>query len=97
MILEEADKQLTPEHRTLINTVGENEIVVVFLLRKKYHTYVAKPFWEPGQEIRYGQWLGTYPTLEEVKKHIAELPFASDIDSNGWVVSLEKKQDSLID
>ena len=92
MILEEADKQLTPEHRTLINTIGENEIVV----KKRPLNTMDKPnaaFYviEPTKPIAFnGRLLGEYSSLEEMKNDFANQPFASDIDPNGWVISPEK-------
>jgi hypothetical protein len=92
MTLEEAEKQFTLEHRTAINTVGENEIVV----KKRLPNTAEKPYasyyvTEPKKPFAFnGQLLGEYSSLEEVKNHFAGRSFASDIDSNGWVVSPEK-------
>ena len=87
MTLKQAVEQFTSEQRTATNIVGENEIVVVSPHEKEYHIYVGKPSWKPGQEISSWPWLGLYPDLEEVKKRIAELSFASEMDPNGWVVN----------
>ncbi len=92
MTLEEAEKQFTLEHRTAINTVGENEIVVKKRLpntaEKPYVAYFAI---EPKKPIAFnGGLLGEFSSLEEVKNHFVGLSFASDIDPNGWVVSPEK-------
>ena len=92
MILEEADKHLTPEHWTLINPVGENEIVVkkrpLNTEEKLYACYYAI---EPKKPSGFnGGLLGEYSSLEEVKNHLIGLSFASDIDLNGWAVSPEK-------
>jgi hypothetical protein len=92
MTLEEVDKQLTPEHRTAINTVGENEIIVKKRLpdtsEKPYVCYFAI---EPKKPSGFnGSLLGEFSSLEEVKNHFIGLSFASDIDPDGWVVSPEK-------
>jgi hypothetical protein len=91
MLLEEADKQLTSEHRTLINTVGENEIVV----KNRLPNITDKPYAAfyviaPTKPIAFnGRLLGEYSNLEEMKGDFANQPFASDIDPNGWGVSPE--------
>lgn len=92
MTLEEAEKQFTLEHRTAINTVGENEIIVRKRLPNTAEKlYVAYYAIEPKKPIAFnGGLLGEYNTLEEVKNHFVGLSFASDIDPNGWVVSPEK-------
>jgi hypothetical protein len=92
MTLEEAEKEFTHEHRTAINTVVANEIVVKKRLpntaEKPYAAYYVR---EPQKPLAFnGGLLGEYSTLEEVKNHFIGLSFASDIDPNGWVVSPEK-------
>ncbi len=91
MTLEEAEKQFTLEHRTAINTVGENEIVV----KKRLPTTAEKPYAAyyvigPKKPTAFnGGLLGEYSSLEEVKNHFIGLSFASAIDPNGWVISPE--------
>jgi len=92
MTLEEQVERFASKQWTATNTVGKNEIVVKFQHETGYHIYIAEPWWKPGQEIKFAQVIGTCLTLEEVKKHIAELPFASDIDANGWIVSTKEEQ-----
>lgn len=92
MTLEEVEKQFTHEHRTAINTVGDNEIVV----KKRLPNTAEKPYaayyvTEPKKPVAFnGYLLGEDFSLEEVKNHFVGLSFASDIDPNGWVVSPEK-------
>ncbi len=92
MTLEEAEKQFTLEHRTAINTIGENEIVV----KKRLPNTAEKPYFayyvtEPKKPIAFNSsLLGEYSSLQEVNNHFVGLSFASDIDPNGWVVSPEK-------
>ena len=91
MTLEEAEKEFTHEHRTAINTVGANELVVKKRLpnsaEKPYVVYYVR---EPQKPIAFnGGLLGEYSTLDEVKNHFIGLSFASDIDPNGWAVSPE--------
>jgi hypothetical protein len=92
MTLEEAEKEFTHEHRTAINTVCANEIVVKKRLldtaEKPYALYYVR---EPQKPIAFnGSLLGEYFSLGDVKNHLLALPFAPDIDLNGWVVSPEK-------
>ncbi len=92
MTLEEAEKRLTSEQRTIINTVGENEIVVKKRLsdtaKKLYSVYYAIKPKEPSGFN--GSFLGEYSDLEEVRNHFIDLSFASDIDQHGWAISPEK-------
>ncbi len=91
MTLDEAEKQFTLEHRTAINAVGENEIIV----KKRLPNIADKPYavfyaTEPKKPIAFNTaLLGEYSSLEEVKNHFIGLSFASDIDPNGWIVSPE--------
>ncbi|HEX6483701.1 MAG TPA: hypothetical protein VF043_33055 [Ktedonobacteraceae bacterium] len=92
MTLEEAEKEFTHEHRTAINTVGANEIVVKKRLpdtaEKPYVAYYVR---DPQKPFAYnGGLLGEYSTLEEVKNHFIGLSFAPEIDPNRWVVSPEE-------
>lgn len=90
--MEEAEKEFTHEHRTAINTVVANEIVVKKRLPNTAEKlYAACYVREPQKPLAFnGGLLGEYSTLEEVKNHFIGLSFASDIDPNGWVVSPEK-------
>jgi hypothetical protein len=92
MTLDEVVERFTPEQRTASNTVGENEIVVISPHENEYHILVGKPGWKLGQEI--GSWprVGPFRDLEEAKKYIAELPFASDYDPNGWIIDQKERQ-----
>jgi hypothetical protein len=92
MTLEEAEKRLTPEHSTMINAVGENEILV-----KKYFSdatgkpYLAYYATKPKEPIAFnGGFLGECAGLDEVKNRFISLSFASEIDPNGWGISPEK-------
>ena len=91
MTLEEAVEQLTPEQRTAINTVGENEIGVKKLphaTEKPYTTFYAI---DPTSPSAFnGGFLGEYATLKEAKNGFVGLSFASSIDPNGWSVSPER-------
>lgn len=93
MTLEEAEKQLTLEHSTMLNTVGKNEIIV----KKRFSdtaekTYFAFYVRQPKEPLAFnGGLLGEYSSLEEVKNHFIGLSFASDIDPNGWSISPEKR------
>ncbi len=92
MTLEEVDTKFTLEHRTAINTVGKNELV----LKKRLPNTSEKPYalfyaLEPQQPIAFnGSLLGEYFSLGEVQSHLISLSFAPDIDPNGWVISPEK-------
>jgi hypothetical protein len=99
MTLEEVDTKFTLEHRTAINTVGKNELV----LKKRLPDTSEKPYalfyaLEPQQPIafngsllgEYFSLLGEYFSLGEVQSHLISLSFAPDIDPNGWVISPEK-------
>ena len=97
MRLEEAEQHLTPQHRTIINPVGENEIVVKKLppdtTDKPYIVIYVK---DPKKPLAFnGGLLGEYSSLDEVQNHLIGLSFASDIDSNGWFVSPETSIASL--
>ena len=85
MTLEEADKYFTLEHRTAINPVGANEIVVKKrLLNTTEKPYAAFYVTEPKKPIAFnGHLLGEYFSVEEMKNHFVGLSFASDIDPNG--------------
>ena len=90
MTLEEAEKEFTHEHRTAINTVGANELVV----KKRLPNSAEKPYvvyyvTRPQKPIAFnGSILGEYEP-GSVKNHFIGLSFASDIDPNGWAVSPE--------
>jgi hypothetical protein len=91
MTLEEAEKEFTHEHRTAINTIGTNELVVKKHLpnsaEKSYAVFYVR---EPQKPIAFNTGLlGEYSTLEEVKNHFIGLSFASEIDPNGWFISPE--------
>ncbi len=92
MTLEEVDTQFTLEHRTAINIVGKNELV----LKKRLPQNIEKPYAlfyaiEPQQLIALnGSLLGEYVNVGEVQNRLISLSFASAIDPNGWVISQEK-------
>ena len=92
MTLEEADKQLLSEQCIMVNTVGENELIVQKLISdiaaRSY--FVASVKTPKGPSGFNRDELGEYSTLKEVKNHFLTLSFASDIDVNGWVISPEK-------
>ena len=92
MTLEEAEKQILSEHMIMVNTVGENELIVKKLIsdiaeRSYFVASVKKPK-EPSEFN--GNELGEYSTLEEAKNCFITLSFASDIDVNGWIIHSEK-------
>ncbi len=92
MTLEEAEKQLLSEHWVMVNTVGENELIVQKLIsdiaeRSYFVASVKRPREPSGFNCAE---LGEYSTLEEVKSHFNTFSFASDIDANGWIINPEK-------
>lgn len=86
MNLDEALNRCKDERKPIGNRVGEKEVIIKFRPEMNCFSLQEGRPWiiEPSRLI------GACLTKEEVKAHITDVSFASEINPNGWVVNPEK-------
>lgn len=86
MTLEAALEQCTDPKKPIGNRVGDKQVLIHFIPEQNCYSLQENRPWavEPSRLI------GACLTKEEVAVRIADVSFASELDSNGWIVDIDR-------
>ncbi len=86
MILEEALEHCTDPEKPIGNRVGDKQVLILFIPKQNCYSLQENKPWAVGPSRVIGACL----TKEEVKAHIADVSFASELDPNEWIVDIDR-------